>query len=275
MNFVVDNNKCVGCGKCVKDCVSFAITMKEGLPCKANFADKLCINCGHCQAICPNQAISLNSSSIDKPSISTETFDPSFSDKLELLLQSRRSCRQFKHENLPKETISRLLDVINYSPTGVNSRALQISVIDDVVVFDKIRNNVNTLLLEKIKNKTLPKEFNELRLMKPALEKGADIIFRNAPHMITIAVRKDAPCADIDGIIALSQFEMLAQALGVGTLWCGFAFNAFEHFASEYAHIFNFSEDYKIVYCMLFGKPEVSYPRIPERTPYTIKRVTI
>ena len=40
---VIDKEKCIGCAKCVKDCVAFALYIENG---KANVREG-CIECGH------------------------------------------------------------------------------------------------------------------------------------------------------------------------------------------------------------------------------------
>ncbi len=79
-------------------------------------------------------------------------------------------------------------------------------------------------LVEKSKNLKLPQHLEFFGdLAKKWEEKKLDLIFRNAPHMIVAHAPKDCPTPDMDCAIALSYFEIYAQTLGVGTLWCGMA----------------------------------------------------
>lgn len=53
----VNENKCIGCGNCVKVCPEEAITMEN----KKSIIDKnKCIGCGECMTVCPTRAIRLN-----------------------------------------------------------------------------------------------------------------------------------------------------------------------------------------------------------------------
>ena len=52
---VIDSAKCVGCGECVRDCVSASITLEGG---KAKVRPG-CIGCGHCYAVCPAGAVDM------------------------------------------------------------------------------------------------------------------------------------------------------------------------------------------------------------------------
>lgn len=59
----VDEEKCIGCGKCLDDCLVNDILMVEG---KAKIKNKICINCGHCIAICPINAVSTTEYNMDE-----------------------------------------------------------------------------------------------------------------------------------------------------------------------------------------------------------------
>ena len=51
MAYVIDKEKCIGCGACVADCPVEAITINdEG---KAVINPEKCIGCGTCSAVCP------------------------------------------------------------------------------------------------------------------------------------------------------------------------------------------------------------------------------
>ncbi|RLI84970.1 MAG: CoB--CoM heterodisulfide reductase iron-sulfur subunit A family protein [Archaeoglobales archaeon] len=52
----IDAEKCDGCGECVEECPSGAISIKDG---KAVVNEALCKGCGACGGVCPNKAINL------------------------------------------------------------------------------------------------------------------------------------------------------------------------------------------------------------------------
>lgn len=52
----IDKDKCTGCGSCVDECPSDAISMADG---KAVVDSDACIDCGACIDACPVEAISL------------------------------------------------------------------------------------------------------------------------------------------------------------------------------------------------------------------------
>ena len=51
----IDNEKCIGCGLCVSDCVADNIVIENG---KATLINS-CLQCGHCVAVCPMNAVTI------------------------------------------------------------------------------------------------------------------------------------------------------------------------------------------------------------------------
>jgi nitroreductase len=106
------------------------------------------------------------------------------------------------------------------------------------------------------------------RFVKQILD-GKDVVFRGAPHMIIVGVKKNSPTKVADPLIALSNFDLTCQTLGIGTCWCGFAERAFKASKKMRKQI-NWPKDYQIGSVMLFGKPDVTYARStnPEDYPF-------
>jgi len=53
ISIALDNNKCEGCGECVKNCFTGAISLSQG---KAEYDSSLCKGCGLCAKVCPQGA---------------------------------------------------------------------------------------------------------------------------------------------------------------------------------------------------------------------------
>lgn len=270
--FVVDKEKCIKCGLCTNDCLTSAITKdEEGYPKMQN--PLYCIECQHCFAICPQGAISIMNKNPDN---SNEIKNIN-SDDLLNLIQSRRSVRKYKQVNVSKETISKLKDMLNYCPTGCNNHKLHFSIIDDIEVMDDFRLKTNEKITSLITKKPMEFLLGKLKKFvkyKDAFLAGEDIIFRGAPHLIAVSAPVNAPCPVQDGLIALSYFELYANSLGLGTLWCGFCQTALKMFP-ELVEYLRVPEGYQPIYVMLFGYSDVKYQRTIQPNPYSYTTIQV
>ncbi len=251
--FVVDKSKCIHCGLCIQDCIEYAIEFDSNRIPQMTAPDA-CINCEHCFAICPTGAITYD----NNKATSSETINKHNPDTILNLIKSRRSDRKYKNENVNKETMLKLKDMLKWVPTGCNFHSLHFTFIEDIEVMNDFRNIVNERLKKELsENKALSDKFGAF---KDILLRGEDLIFRNAPHLLVVSNDKKAPCTQEDGIIALSYFELYAQSLGLGTCWCGFMktiINAIPEFC-DYLEI---PKENEFCYAMLFGNKSVNYTR--------------
>ena len=261
LNFTVDKSKCIHCGLCIKDCITNIINFDyEKNPYIKSEHENRCIKCQHCMAVCPVGAISILGKNPDNSLKNDTNIDV---DNLISLMKSRRSYRHYKNENLDKETLNKLKDVLKFVPTGCNSHKLHFSIIEDLEVMNKFRNSTNNKLkniLLKTGNNPIAKKFESFRQQ---IIDGKDLIYRDAPHLIVVSAPITSPCPQQDGIIALSYFELLAQSLGVGTCWCGFSHMCLRYFP-DLCEFLEIPDGYKPIYSMLFGPTDIKYARCPQ-----------
>jgi len=107
--------------------------------------------------------------------------------------------------------------------------------------------------------------------MVAAWDKGTDVICRGAPHIILALMDEDKVMAmgDVitgDAVIALTHFEIAAQAFGIGTCWAGVLLIASQNRSSLLEYL-NLPKGRRIVNAMLFGYPEYAPQFIPRRNP--------
>ena len=187
-------------------------------------------------------------------------------------MRSRRSIRQYKKEELTKEELQKLKDMLPCIPTGANSHSLHFAIVEKKEVMEYFKEQCNLRYLKTFKSWWFKPFVKKYEFYKNAFEKGEDIIFRNAPHMIIVSSDVKSPCPKEDPIIALTYFELFANSLGIGTCWCGYAKMSIEKFPDVFK-ILNIPKGYKPVYTMLFGKPAVKDARLPQHEPYKISEV--
>lgn len=268
LNLKIDKDKCIKCAKCTNDCITSAIKQgNDGYPVEINPA--YCISCQHCLMVCPVGALSI----FDKdPSNSSKIENKVKEEDLFNLIQSRRSIRKFKDENVSKEDLNKLKQMLNYTPTGCNRRGLYFSFIEDRNVMEKFRSDVNKKMIKVLSNPFLSPFLSRYKTLLAPIKEGQDVIFRSCPHLVALSVSKDSPCRDIDPIIALSYFELYAYSLNIGTCWCGFAQGVLSKIPSLQKAL-NIPKTHKLSYVMLFGYPDIKYQRTQQPKPYTFYTV--
>jgi len=272
LDFRVDADRCTRCGECIADCPAQIIVMQEEGPTIALDKEPSCYRCQHCLAICPTGAVSiLGLKAGNSRSLAGWYPDP---DKLETLIKGRRSVRRYKPENLEQELLQRLLDVAWHAPTGMNSRDVLFTVVDDREKLAGVRDQVMAGLGRLTREGKLPQglEFfaDFVHLWE---EKQIDILFRGAPHLLIASAPRQGACAVPDCLIALSYFELFAQSLGVGTVWNGLAKWAISDLLPETRQRLGIPEEHLIGYVMSFGWPALRFQRTVQRGAANVHRV--
>ena len=244
---IIDKDKCIGCGKCIKDCVSEKLRLVDG---KAQFMFERCIQCGHCFAICPTSAVSMRDypDMKDEEVVDMTEFD---AEKLLQAMKSRRTIRQFKDKEIPKEDIAKIIEAGRYCPTGTNAQDFAFTVITDAipaiekecVKFFRWGQKAVTPFSSYIKNSTIDDNF----------------FFKKAPLVIVVSGKGNtSPC------LASSYMELMAESLGLGVLYSGF-FVAAAKLNPKIGAMLKLEKGYKPVTTLVIGYPDVKYERIPPR----------
>jgi nitroreductase/Pyruvate/2-oxoacid:ferredoxin oxidoreductase delta subunit len=275
IDFKVDKDKCTQCGSCSKDCPSRIIVMDgDGYPAIAPDKEPNCLRCEHCLAICAAGAISILGFMPEESLALKGSYpDPR---QLETLIKGRRSVRQYKPENLDSELMQRLLDVAWHTPTGTNSRQVRFTVLDDRAKVARLRDEVMEGLVRLDREGAIPASKAYFsRFIKIWEKHRVDLIFRDAPHLLIASAPKKVSCPKEDCIIALTTFELYAQACGVGTLWNGLATWAIDQLLPDMRQRLEIPDDHLFGYAMLFGKPAVRYARTVQHGSALVHHVSL
>ncbi len=258
--FGLDRASCVRCGACVKDCAFGALKRDDdGYPFIKDAAR--CMHCQHCFAICPRGAITFKGQTADKALARNRAVLPT-GEEIENFLMMRRSFRQFKEGDVPRDALEHLLKVLGNVPTGCNARALTFTCIPTRQAMASFKERfIHVIEKHHNGNKLLPRW-----LAVPAIRlrqgKG-DIFFRNAPALLIISsdeTNKEVTTPREDVTNAATYFEILAQTHGLATCWCGFLQLVQKEVPELLEDLLSFRRT--TPFCaMLVGLPAITYPR--------------
>lgn len=280
----IDQEKCIKCNRCIQDC-------PMGIPCvnekgeygynEANV--EVCIYCGHCVAVCPVNAVSLypieneqNLAEMDDYGIvpfsltpdeckRTELSNIPSVDQLESLIRSRRMVRSFKDELVDHETIEHIVkEVLCYTPTGHNSRGYEVLVVEGREKLDQLTGLSLEYFAQLIKDNSLHSfDVKVFERMIKAWEEGIDRVFRTARQAFIVHCKTSIVPADPAVKVMLTYFEMLANSMGLGTVWAGYFMVAANY--KPIKDLLGIPEENSVYGAMMFGVPEFNYDYIPKR----------
>ncbi|WP_110955422.1 nitroreductase family protein [Anaerosinus massiliensis] len=256
MSLITVNKRCIKCGLCIEECPVDVLKMGEKGP--EEVADSNCIACGHCVAICPKTAIDNKKTPLAQQ-VDMKDFPKLNPQQAEHFLRSRRSIRNYHDKPVPRELLSKLVNIARLAPTASNSQGISYVIIE------------NKQLLEKSVELTIQMiEKSPVRhLLEVAItgyrERGIDSVFRGAPNLIIAIADKNLLYAKNNAISCLTYLELFAPSLGLGTCWAGI----FEHFAaienSPLTNLFNIPEEKIVVGAVMVGYPKYKYRRLVDR----------
>jgi nitroreductase len=232
-----------------------------------------CYQCQHCLAVCPTAAVSILGKNPDASmELKGNLPDPA---QLATLVKGRRAVRRYHDRDLAPELIDELLEVSCHAPTGVNARAVLFTVVRERAVMNRLREHLMDCLAKLQDIGGLPEGLAGQYLgwtAKAWQEEGKDILFRGAPHLLITSAPEEAPSPVQDTHIALTTFQLLAHAHGVGTVWDGICMMALGA-CPEVVGKLGIPEDHTLGYALVFGDPAVEYQRTVQRGPALVNVV--
>jgi nitroreductase/NAD-dependent dihydropyrimidine dehydrogenase PreA subunit len=267
--FEVHAETCNKDGLCIAVCPAQIIRFSaDGYPEPTVEANDLCIRCGHCVAVCPTASLTHR----DIPVERCPRVDPSLLpgvEQCEHLFRTRRSIRTYTKRPPKRQSISRLIDMAHYAPTGHNCQCVQWLVISDRRKLDHLAELVidwMRWMLENMAETAVAMHFDHTVTRS---ETGSDVIFRGAPMLILAHADRKVKPAPPACTIALSHLELAAPTLDLGCCWAGYFMGA----AASYSPVHEalpLPETNDCFGAMMIGHPRFSYQRLPLRKPARI-----
>ena len=224
-----------------------------------------CMRCQHCLAVCPKGAVTFNGKR-PEDSLPVEGLAVPSIVQMENYMRVRRSVRRYRDCDVERQVLERIFKALGNSPTGCNARSLKFTCFATRKAMNEFRERfIRAIEEHRDGEKLLPRW---LALPAIQMRKGrGDMFFRGASGIVIISSDETAPgvtTPDEDVVIACSYFEMLAQASGLGTCWCGFLKLVQREIPELLVKTLGFRQTTPF-YAVLFGLPAVSYRRGVQR----------
>jgi nitroreductase/NAD-dependent dihydropyrimidine dehydrogenase PreA subunit len=259
-----DRQSCNQDGICAAVCPLGLIAFEKGeYPTPIVEVEELCIRCGHCVAACPT-------GSITHGEIPTEQCPPIrkefhlTAEHCEHFLRSRRSIRAYKDKPVPREEISRLIEIARYAPSGHNAQCAEWLVLDSK---DELRSLAGIVVdwMRWIMG-NMPELASALHLERTVRrwEEGIDVILRDAPVLIVAHAKTDNRLAPSTCTIALAYLELAATSMGLGCCWAGY-FGAAAATFPPMQKALSLPDGHQCFGAMMVGYPKFGYHRLPTR----------
>lgn len=248
-------DNCTGCGQCIRDCFPHYLSLING---KAQATGQRCLECGHCVAICPQGAVQMDGYEASVTYAPAErTISP---ELLAHFMQWRRSIRQFADRPVPQSLLAQIIDAGRLTPTGSNSQSPAYIVLQNEL--DQIRTQAVEALYRRSQDPNNAYRDSLTRIYHDH-QAGRDTLFHGAPAVIIVLDRQPN---GINGALAASRMELMANALGLGVCFVGFFVQAVES-DPALRRLLKLDSSHRAITTLAIGYPTVSYQRTAPRKP--------
>jgi len=242
-----------------------------------------CVKCGHCMAICKTESITIEGFSYDKNFYQLKDSDITSEDFINFLA-NRRSIRNFKDKQVPREILQKVIDATLFAPYGVTSKVPVITVVQNKKILEKalpmmskfyndlVKWIANPVSRYMIKRRLNQETFNTItHHIVPAAKtghydtnSGKNNITRNAPVILIFHANKDAEEHTNNALICVTYAMLAAHSFGLGTTIIGLISPAINK-VKELKKLFQIPEENEAVISLKLGYPKHKYKRVIKR----------
>jgi nitroreductase len=198
----------------------------------------------------------------------------------------RRSIRIFQKKSVERKKLKSIIEAGRFAPTGGNRQPLRYIVLQTAERIEMIRSMTIDALANlakkvesagrkaKVDGKPLAEKYRRFqgyvsrwREMAETQKLGKDRIFFHAPViMICHFDPFESVTPEADPGLAAMQMTLMAEALGLGTCFCGFLVFAIRE-SPELREVLQIPKDHSVPFSFMVGYPDVKFSRLVSRKP--------
>ena len=168
------------------------------------------------------------------------------------VLETRRSCRNFKPDMIPEETLEQIVRAGTYAPTGMGKQSP---------------------IILAVTNKELRDQFSEENRKIMGAPVGMDPLY-GAPVILVVLANKAVPTHVYDGSLVMGNLMNAAYAVGVDSCWIHRAREVFDsEEGKELKKQWGVPEEYIGVGHCVLGYRDCEYPTAKPRKDGFVIRV--
>lgn len=127
------------------------------------------------------------------------------------VINSRRSIRKYKAEQIKDGELQTLLDAAIQAPSANNIQPWHFTVIQNKEMINEMSDKIKSEMI-KSDNKQLVK-----------MSKNMESVFYQAPTIIIVSGKESVQSALVDCSAAIENILLAAESIGLGTVWIGLA----------------------------------------------------
>ena len=189
-------------------------------------------------------------------------------EKMLAFIQSRRSTRKFKTEDVSEEQLNQILEAGRYAPSGGNCQSTHFIVVKNKEILTELADLVQQ---EFAKMEITPGLYKSIVNSINASKKGNYVFHYNAPVLIITANQKDYGNNIADCACALENMMLMANALDLGSCWINQLRWLNENpVILEYMKKLGMDESERVYGALAVGHPDTA-DGLPDREP--LKRI--
>lgn len=267
-DFHVNNDRCIGCGLCVKVCPGGVLRLNEARKCKMaeieGFGWNGCWKCEHCLAVCPKGAISIFGKHPEDslPPVKPDAAAP----VLDALITNRHSCRRFLKRDVAPELIDDMVQLLANAPNGGNKQQVEFTLLDRTQM-DAFRSLTYGEMERLAAQGVYPVGFDapsyaDMKRWEATVR--PDMLFCGAPCLLIphAPLGKGEPVEDV--MTTAAYFELLCASRGLGAVMMTFPKDVLKNMPEIYARL-QIPENHYVGVMIGFGWPEIRYARGTQR----------